>query len=59
MSTAPVLAATDDIKATANHVAGEFDRAVAEIGGSHDAFTSYDYTAYHPGARRSDQPAKR
>ncbi|UVK49902.1 insulinase family protein (plasmid) [Mesorhizobium sp. AR02] len=34
-------------KATANHVAGELNRAVAEIGGSHNAFTSYDYTAFY------------
>ena len=34
-------------KATTNHAAGEFDRAVAEIGGSNNAFTSYDYTAFH------------
>ncbi|RNJ42798.1 peptidase M16 [Mesorhizobium erdmanii] len=32
---------------TINHAAGEFDRAVAEIGGSHNAFTSYDYTAFY------------
>jgi len=34
-------------KATANHAAGEFDRAVSAIGGSNNAFTSYDYTAFH------------
>jgi zinc protease len=34
-------------KATTNHAAGEFDRAIAEIGGSSNAFTSYDYTAYY------------
>ncbi|BCG95278.1 M16 family metallopeptidase [Mesorhizobium sp. 131-2-1] len=34
-------------KATSNHAAGEFDRAVSEIGGSNNAFTSYDYTAFH------------
>lgn len=34
-------------KATNNHAAGEFDRAVAAIGGSNNAFTSYDYTAFH------------
>ncbi|MET3524107.1 M16 family metallopeptidase [Mesorhizobium abyssinicae] len=34
-------------KATANHAAGEFDRTVSEIGGSKNAFTSYDYTAFH------------
>ena len=34
-------------KATANHAAGELSRAVAEIGGSHNAFTSYDFTAYY------------
>ncbi|MET3792547.1 M16 family metallopeptidase [Aquamicrobium terrae] len=33
-------------KGTRNHAAGEFDRAVAEIGGNNNAFTSYDYTAY-------------
>ncbi|TPJ52081.1 MULTISPECIES: pitrilysin family protein [unclassified Mesorhizobium] len=34
-------------KATANRAAGEFDRAVSDIGGSNNAFTSYDYTAFH------------
>lgn len=34
-------------KATTNHAAGEFDRAVSDIGGSNNAFTSYDYTAFH------------
>ena len=34
-------------KATENHPAGEFDRAVAAIGGSDNAFTSNDYTAFH------------
>ncbi|MER8388628.1 insulinase family protein [Mesorhizobium sp. M0166] len=34
-------------KATSNHAAGELDRAVASIGGSDNAFTSYDYTAFH------------
>ncbi|MBW8909344.1 MAG: insulinase family protein [Mesorhizobium sp.] len=34
-------------KATTNHAAGEFDRDVADIGGSNNAFTSYDYTAFH------------
>jgi zinc protease len=34
-------------KATSNHAAGEFDRAVAAIGGSNNAFTSYDYTVFH------------
>ncbi|TGQ41281.1 pitrilysin family protein [Mesorhizobium sp. M00.F.Ca.ET.216.01.1.1] len=34
-------------KATTNHAAGEFDRAVSAIGGSNNAFTSYDYTAFH------------
>ncbi len=34
-------------KGTANHEAGEFGRRVAEIGGSDNAFTSSDYTAYH------------
>lgn len=33
-------------KGTSNHAAGEFDRAVAGIGGNNNAFTSYDYTAY-------------
>lgn len=33
-------------KGTSNHPAGEFSRAVAEIGGQENAFTSYDYTAY-------------
>jgi zinc protease len=34
-------------KATTNHKAGEFDAAIAAIGGSNNAFTSYDYTAFH------------
>jgi zinc protease len=34
-------------KATATHKAGEFDAAIAAIGGSNNAFTSYDYTAYY------------
>ncbi|MER9415640.1 insulinase family protein [Mesorhizobium sp. M0306] len=34
-------------KATSDHAAGELDRAVASIGGSDNAFTSYDYTAFH------------
>ena len=33
-------------KGTEKHAAGEFSRRVAEIGGSENAFTSYDYTAY-------------
>jgi len=34
-------------KGTKNHPAGEFGEKVAEIGGSENAFTSYDYTAYY------------
>ncbi|MER9326948.1 pitrilysin family protein [Mesorhizobium sp. M0488] len=34
-------------KATTQHAAGEFDRAVSDIGGSNNAFTSYDYTAFY------------
>ncbi|WP_269931652.1 M16 family metallopeptidase [Aminobacter sp. HY435] len=34
-------------KGTTNHKAGEFGQKVAEIGGSENAFTTYDYTAYH------------
>jgi len=34
-------------KGTKNHKAGEFGAAIAAIGGSENAFTSYDYTAYH------------
>ena len=34
-------------KGTTNHKAGEFSARVAEIGGSENAFTSYDYTAFH------------
>ncbi len=33
-------------KGTSNHPAGEFSAAVAAIGGSENAFTSYDYTAF-------------
>lgn len=33
-------------KGTSNHKAGEFGAKVSEIGGSENAFTSYDYTAY-------------
>ncbi|RLQ87275.1 M16 family metallopeptidase [Notoacmeibacter ruber] len=34
-------------KGTTNHPAGEFSKAVSEIGGEENAFTSYDYTAYY------------
>ncbi|MGE0502883.1 MAG: M16 family metallopeptidase [Rhizobiaceae bacterium] len=34
-------------KGTKNHAAGEFSAKIAEIGGSENAFTTYDYTAYH------------
>jgi zinc protease len=34
-------------KGTTNHKAGEFGAKIAEIGGSENAFTSYDYTAFH------------
>ncbi|ARQ13445.1 Zn-dependent peptidase M16 family protein (plasmid) [Rhizobium etli] len=34
-------------KGTRNHPAGEFDARVAEIGGRQNAFTGFDYTAYH------------
>ena len=34
-------------KATENLEEGEFDRTVQENGGTHNAFTSFDYTAYH------------
>ncbi|MDH6229878.1 zinc protease [Mesorhizobium soli] len=34
-------------KGTTNHKAGEFGAKVAEIGGSENAFTSYDYTAFY------------
>lgn len=44
-------------KGTTNNPAGAFDAKVSEIGGSLNAFTSYDYTAYHetvaPGALRT------
>jgi zinc protease len=33
-------------KGTEKHKAGEFGARIAEIGGSENAFTSYDYTAY-------------
>jgi zinc protease len=33
-------------KGTSKHKAGEFGAKIAEIGGSENAFTSYDYTAY-------------
>ncbi|MER9757285.1 insulinase family protein [Mesorhizobium sp. M0166] len=33
-------------KATINHAAGEFDRAVSAIGGYNNAFTAYDYTTF-------------
>jgi zinc protease len=33
-------------KGTENHPEGEFSRAVAELGGEENAFTSNDYTAY-------------
>jgi len=34
-------------KGTAKHKAGEFGARIAEIGGSENAFTTDDYTAYH------------
>ena len=34
-------------KGTKAHPAGELSEKVADIGGSDNAFTSYDYTAYH------------
>jgi len=34
-------------KGTKTHAPGEFGAKVAEIGGSENAFTSYDYTAYY------------
>jgi zinc protease len=34
-------------KGTTNHKPGEFDAKVAEIGGSGNAFTSWDYTAFY------------
>ena len=34
-------------KGTKAHGPGEFFTRVAEIGGSQNAFTSYDYTAYY------------
>ena len=34
-------------KGTTNHKAGEFGAQIAEIGGSENAFTTYDYTAYY------------
>ena len=34
-------------KGTKNHPQGEFQTLVTELGGNENAFTSYDYTAYH------------
>ena len=34
-------------KGTSNHKAGEFGAKVSEIGGSENAFTTYDYTGYY------------
>jgi zinc protease len=34
-------------KGTKNHPPGDFRNVIAEIGGRENAFTSYDYTAYH------------
>ena len=34
-------------KGTAKHPGGELDRVVYELGGTGNAFTSYDYTAYY------------
>ena len=34
-------------KGTKNHKPGEFGAKVAEIGGSENAFTSWDYTAFY------------
>lgn len=33
-------------KGTTNHSEGEFSAAISDIGGTENAFTSYDYTAY-------------
>lgn len=33
-------------KGTSTYPAGEFSRAISEVGGRENAFTSYDYTAY-------------
>ncbi|MGX5844883.1 M16 family metallopeptidase [Mesorhizobium sp. ArgA1] len=34
-------------KATTNHATGELGNAVSDIGGSNNAFTSYDFTAFY------------
>ncbi|MGX5829306.1 M16 family metallopeptidase [Mesorhizobium sp. 43Arga] len=34
-------------KATTNHAAGELGNAVSDVGGFHNAFTSYDFTAFY------------
>lgn len=39
-------------KGTKNHGPGEFSRIVNRIGGSENAFTSYDYTAYYQNVAR-------
>lgn len=43
-------------KATDDMEAGEFSRVVAEQGGADNAFTSYDYTAYHQRVEASRLP---
>ena len=43
-------------KGTKNHEAGEFSRIIAENGGSENAFTSRDYTAYFQRLEQSRLP---
>jgi zinc protease len=43
-------------KGTKNHEAGEFSRIIAENGGSENAFTSRDYTAYFQRLEKSRLP---
>src|SRR3569833_4296597 len=39
-------------KGTAKHPAGEFSQSVVRVGGSENAFTSYDYTGYYQSVPR-------
>jgi zinc protease len=43
-------------KGTKNHAPGEFSRIISENGGSQNAFTSDDYTAYYQKLEKSRLP---
>lgn len=43
-------------KGTAKHPAGEFSQSVVRVGGSENAFTSFDYTGYYQSVPRDKLP---